>query len=226
MERKFRFEYPVDVMGSMAGIITTPTGFDPAKEKLPVIVNLHGAGERGDGSEEQLNRIAIRKGIAYYFWDNPDYKGLRVITVSPQCPENMFWTHLIFPLMQWIEAAVDLVNGDRDRISVTGLSMGGYATWDLMCTFPKYFSCGAPVCGGGIPGLAFNLRGQKLWVFHGVDDGTVPFKCSYDMVNAARAAGAIVDFTAYDKYDHGTWDPAYAETSVIEWLASGKRGEA
>ena len=67
---------------------------------------------------------------------------------------------------------------------------------------------------------------QKLWVFHGVDDGTVPFKCSYDMVNAARAAGAKVEFTTYDKFDHWSWDPAYAETSVIEWLASGKRGEA
>lgn len=218
MERIFRFETKVDVLGSMAGVITTPTGYDPAKEKLPVIVNLHGAGERGDGSPEQLKRILIQKGLAYYFWNDPDYKGLRVITVSPQCPADMFWTHLTFPLMQWIEAAVTLVNGDRDRISLTGLSMGGYAVWDLMCTFPGVFSCGAPVCGGGITGRAFTLKNQKLWVFHSIDDSIVPYKASLNMVRAARAFGAKVKFTTYDKWDHGAWTPAYAETNVIQWL--------
>ncbi|MBQ7922580.1 MAG: phospholipase [Clostridia bacterium] len=218
MESVFRYETKVDVLGNLAGIITTPKGFDPAKEKLPVIVNLHGAGERGDGSPEQLKRILIQQGLAYYFWNDPDYKGLRVITVSPQCPQDMFWTHLTFPLMQWIESAVALVNGDRNRISVTGLSMGGYATWDLMCTFPDYFSCGAPVCGGGIPGLAFNLKGQKIWAFHSIDDSIVSYKYSLDMVTAARRNGASINFTTYDKYDHGSWTPAYRDTNLIEWL--------
>ena len=225
MERVFRYEANAEICGTLAGIITTPTDFDPEKEKLPVIVFLHGMGERGNGSEEELERLKCA-GIPKYFCSDPDYKGLRVITMSPQCPVNMFWTHLIYPLMKWIRDAVKMLNGDEDRIAITGLSMGGFGTWNMLCTFPETFCCGAPVCGGGIPGLAFNLKGQKLWVFHGVDDSIVPFKCSYDMVNAARASGAIVDFTAYDKYDHGTWDPAYAETSVIEWLASGKRGEA
>ena len=224
MERIFRYETKVDVLGTLAGVITTPKDFDPEKEKLPVIVNLHGAGERGNGSPEHLKRIINTPGLASYFWKDPDYKGLRVITISPQCPENMFWTHLIFPLMQWITEVVDMVNGDKDRISVTGLSMGGYATWDLMCTFPDYFSCGAPICGGGCPGRAFCLKGNKFRVYHSIDDSIVPYKYSVDMVNAARANGALVDFITYDKFDHGAWLPAYRDTDLIEWLVAQKKG--
>jgi len=222
MEKVFIHEAKAEVCGKMAGIVTTPTGFDPAAEKLPVIVFLHGAGERGDGSPAEIEKVKIH-GIPKYFCADPDYKGLRVITLSPQCPDNMVWNHLVYPLMQWIRETVQMLNGDEDRISITGLSMGGFGSWDMLMTFPEAFSCGAPVCGGGLSWRAASLKGMKIRVFHGLDDGAVPFGNSMEMVAAARKSGADVTLTAYDKVGHGSWLPAYGETDLIEWLAAQRR---
>jgi len=215
MQNEFVFTRNVEVAKSMSGIVTVPTGFNPAKESLPVIVFLHGAGERGP----ELERVKVH-GIPMYFSKDPDYHGLRVITLSPQCPKDMTWNHLAFPTMDWIEAAVTELNGDRNRISITGLSMGGFGTWEMLLTFPDYFSCGAPICGGGLSWRAPYLKGKKLRVYHGLDDATVPFSYSQQMVDASRAAGADVEFIAYDKVGHGSWFKAYGETDLIEWLAS------
>ena len=115
------------------------------------------------------------------------------------------------------------LNGDPDRISITGLSMGGFGTWEMLLTFPHTFSCGAPICGGGLSWRADALRGMKLRVYHGLDDPVVPFSFSEQMVDAARANGADVDFFAYDKVGHGSWFRAYGETDLIDWLAAQKR---
>lgn len=213
MQNEFVFTYPVEVAGRLSGVVTVPTGFDPEKESLPVIVFLHGAGERGADTEE----VKVH-GVPKLFSRDPDYHGLRAITLSPQCPEDMIWNHLVFPLKTWIDAAVDRLNGDRKRISVTGLSMGGYGTWEMLMTFPGYFSCGAPVCGGGVSWRADRLAGKKIRVYHGLDDDVVPFACSMEMAEAARRHGAEVDFTAYDKVGHGSWVKAYEETDLVEWL--------
>ena len=223
MERVFIHEAKAEICGTMAGIITTPTDFDPAKEKLPVIVFLHGMGERGNGSPEEIEIVKVN-GIPKYFCADPDYKGLRVITMSPQCPVNMFWTHLIYPLMKWIKDAVKMLNGDEERIAITGLSMGGYGTWSMLCTFPETFCCGAPVCGGGISPLGYSLGKEKIRVYHGTDDPIVALSESLDMVEEARKRGADVTFYGYDNVGHASWEPAYGETDLIEWLASQKLG--
>lgn len=215
MQNEFIFTHAVEVAGSLSGVVTVPTDFDPAKESLPVIVFLHGSGERGTNPE-----IVKVHAVPKLFSADPDYHGLRVITLSPQCPEGMIWHHISFPLKTWIDAAVDQLNGDRKRISVTGLSMGGYGAWDMIMSFPEYFSCCAPVCGGGVSWRAHRLPGKKLRVFHGLDDDVVPFACSMEMVEAARRHGADVEFTAYDKVGHGSWIPAYEQTDLIEWLVS------
>ncbi len=215
MQSVFTFTHPVEVAGTLSGLVTVPTGFDPAKERLPVIVGLHGAGERG--TDIELMKV---HGIGKHFSADPDYHGLRVITLSPQCPCGMAWDHLAFPLMTWIKAAVAELNGDESRISITGLSMGGFGTWEMLLTFPDYFSCGAPICGGGLSWRCDALRGKKIRVYHGLDDDVVPISYSQQMVDAARACGADVDFTAYDKVGHGSWYRAYAETDLIEWLAA------
>ena len=219
MEREFICRKEVEVAGTLSGIVTTPTDFDPAKESLPVIVFLHGAGERGDGSDEGVQKVKVH-GIPKIFSADPDYHGLRVITVSPQCPTGMTWNHLAYPLMSWIRAVVAELNGDEKRIAITGLSMGGFGTWEMLMTFPEVFSCGAPICGGGLSWRAGALRGMDLRVYHGLDDPTVPFADSEIMVRAARAGGANVDFIAYDKVGHNSWTRAYEQTDLIEWLVS------
>ncbi len=215
MQNEFVFTHPVEVAGTMSGLVTVPTGFDPAKESLPVIVALHGAGERGTNIE--LMKV---HGIGKLFSADPDYHGLRVITLCPQCPIGMTWNHLAFPLMTWIKAAVAELNGDENRVSITGLSMGGYGTWEMLLTFPDYFSCGAPVCGGGLSWRCGVLAGKKIRVYHGFDDSVVPLSCSEQMVRAARASGADVSFTIFDKTDHHSWVQAYGDTDLIEWLAA------
>ena len=215
MLNEFVFTHSVEVAGSLSGVVTVPTGFDPEKESLPVIVFLHGAGERGPS----LDLVKVH-GVPKLFSKDPDYHNLRVITLSPQCPQDMIWNHLAFPLMNWIDAAVEKLNGDKKRISVTGLSMGGYGTWEMLLTFPHRFSCGAPICGGGTSWRCSRLKGKKIRVFHGVDDDGVPFACSLEMVAAARRQGADVDLYAYDKTGHDSWGRAYEQTDLIEWLVS------
>lgn len=215
MKTEFIFTCPVEVAGSLSGVVTVPSGFDPEKESLPVIVFLHGSGERGTNPE-----VVKVHAVPKLFSKDPDYHGLRVITLSPQCPEGMIWSHLAFPLKNWIDAAAEKLNGDKKRISVTGLSMGGYGAWEMITTFPDYFSCCAPVCGGGVSWRTNRLAGKKIRVYHGLDDDVVPFSCSLEMVEAARKNGAEVEFTAYDKVGHGSWVKAYEETDLIEWMVS------
>ena len=218
MENVMVYTKEVEVAGSLSGVVTVPTGFDPEKESLPVIVFLHGAGERGTDTE-----LVKVHGVPKLFCKNPDYHGLRVITLSPQCPNGMTWNHLAFPLMDWIRAAVRTYHGDETRVSLTGLSMGGFGTWEMLCTFPAYFCCGAPVCGGGLSWRADLLRGQHIRVYHSVDDGCVPFSYSVQMVEAAKKYGADIRFFPTDGYDHNCWNNAYEETDLIEWLASQTR---
>ena len=204
----------VPVAGELTGWVTVPTGFDPAKERLPLILFLHGAGERGT----DLELVKVH-GIAKLFCANPDYHGLRVITASPQCPEGMVWNHLAYQVKEWIEAVAEDLNADKGRISVTGLSMGGFGTWELLTTFPEMFYRGAPVCGGGMSWRAGALKSGRIRVFHGLDDACVPFYYSQVMVEAARGNGIEISLTAYDKVGHGSWVPAYEQSDLIEWLA-------
>ena len=216
------FTRPAEITGIMSGIVTLPTDFDKEKESLPVIVFLHGAGERGKPEMPGMNRLKIH-GIPKLFCADNDYHGLRVITLTPQCPENMTWINLTYPLKKWIEEAVAEFNGDTNRISVTGISMGGFGTWDMITSFPDYFSCAAPICGGGAAFRTRSLSGVKMRVYHGLDDEAVPFTCSLEMTMAARKNGADITLTAYDKVGHGSWVPAYEQTDLVEWLAEQTR---
>ena len=108
MENVFVYTKEVEVCGKLSGYVTTPHDFDPSKESLPMIVFLNGAGERGPNIDN-VRTHAIPK----LFVRNPDYKGLRVLTVSPQCPADMTWNHLAFPVMDWIRAIAKELNADE-----------------------------------------------------------------------------------------------------------------
>ena len=212
------FTCPVSEIVSLSGIVTVPADFDKEKEKLPVIVFLHGSGEAGDGSEAQVQRVRAH-GIPKLFGADADYKGLRVITVSPQCPWDMIWDDIAFPLKEYIDAAVKEFGGDPKRVSLTGLSMGGFGTWSQACLFPNAYRRLAPICGGGVSWRVDDrFKGKEIRVFHSVDDDSVPFDFSVIMVKQAVAAGADVEFTTYTREGHGCWNRAYEETDLIPWL--------
>ena len=216
--RIFSREEPM--IGQLSGLVTTPADFDPAgPEKLPVIVFLHGAGEVGDGSAATVEKVPAH-GIPKYFRADPCYLGLRVVTVSPQCIDGLIWDQITLQLMDYIRAAVDSFGGDPARVSVTGLSMGGFGTWNLLTTYPDFFYRFAPICGGGVSWrVNESMRGKQVRVYHSVDDPSVPFECSVQMVRRAAAAGVDVSFVSYCGEGHGCWDRAYEEGDLIPWLA-------
>ena len=209
-------------MRPLTGRVTLPSDYKEG-EKLPMIVFLHGAGEVGDGTEKTIEKVCVH-GIPKYFSKNPDFGGLRVITASPQCIDGFIWDHMTLFLMDWIEQAAEKYNADKSRIAITGLSMGGFGTWNMITTYPDYFCCAAPICGGGVSWrINEKFRDFPIWTFHSVDDGAVPYEHTVIMAKKAREIGADIQFTSYTDKGHGCWDAAYEDTDLIRWLASEHR---
>lgn len=202
----------------LTGYVTYPENYDPEKEKLPMIVFLHGAGEVGNGTPETVEKVRVH-GIPKYFVADPDYGNRRVITASPQCIDGYIWDHLTIQLKEWIDEVAEMSGADTSRINITGISMGGFGTWNMLTTFPEYFHRAAPVCGGGVPWrIKERIRGKEIRTFHSIDDEAVPYECTVLQVKRARSFGAYVEFTTYTDKGHGCWDSAYEETDLIDWL--------
>lgn len=199
-------------------IVTTPTGFNAEKESLPLIVFLHGAGERGDNLEAVKTH-----GIPKYFSADPDYHGLRVVTLSPQCPDGKVWNNLTEQLMYLIETVVEDFGIDRDRITLTGISMGGYGTYEMGCSYSGYFAALAPICGGGMAWRCDALTRTPVRAFHGGTDNVVIPERSQEMVNRINELGGNATLQIFPEAWHDSWAPAYETTDLIEWLASACR---
>lgn len=205
-------------IGEMKALVTLPDGFDASKESLPIIFFFHGKGER-----RSIESI-WGTGLPMLFHEDQNYRGLRVITVSPWCPEPYIWMNLHLPAFDFIEKAVKHYNADESRISVTGLSMGGYMTWDLITMHPGYFSAAAPICGGGIRWMSEQIV-TPIRAFHGSKDDAVPIGKSIEMIELAAKNGTPAELTVFPGVDHCSWNKAYMETNVIEWLAGSRRTE-
>ena len=199
-------------------IVTYPDDFNKAKEKLPMIVFLHGMGERGDDVE----LVAVH-GIPKLFSANAEHRGLRVITVSPQCPANETWRTKVTGVMKFIENAADFYGADRDKISLTGLSMGGFGTFSVGEKYAKRFSCLAPICGGGHPEKAKDYGKIPIRIYHGTADTVVPPVCSQEMHDAITKAGGCSELTMYEGVGHDSWTAAYEKSDLIPWLVSKTR---
>lgn len=180
----------------------------------PLLLFLHGAGERGTNLEAVKKHgppKLIAAGQAFPF-----------IVVAPQCPNDRWWEPVTLSAL--LDEIVEKYRVDRDRIYVTGLSMGGFGTWSLAASTPNRFAAIAPVCGGGEPYWARTLTHLPTWIFHGGKDGVVPLQRSEQMQQAMKKQGADVKLTVYPEAGHDSWTATYANPEFYDWLLTHRRG--
>ena len=200
----------------MKYLLYLPPAYDSSEEKWPLLLFLHGAGERGD----DLELVKVH-GPPKMIAQGKDFP---FVVVSPQCPKDEWWS--IDALHDLLNEIVETHRIDTARIYGTGLSMGGYATWGLACTYPERFAAVVPICGGGDPEKAPLMKEIPTWVFHGAKDEAVPLQQSQEMVDALKAAGSDVRFTVYPEGGHvEAWQNAYDDPDLWEWLAKQRRTE-
>jgi predicted peptidase len=194
-------------------LLFLPADYEKAEKPFPLILFLHGAGERGD----DLSKVK-KHGPPKIVETKKDFP---FIVVSPQAPLRGGWQNKsLLALLDEIEGKYKV---DKDRVYLTGLSMGGYGTWRLAAAAPERFAAIVPICGGGDPKSAEKLKGLPIWVFHGAKDNAVPLKRSEDMVKALKDAGHEVKFTIYPNAGHDSWTETYNNPELYKWLLSHKR---
>ena len=171
---------------SLGYILTTPDDIKQG-EKLPLIIFLHGAGERGNNLD-LLKVYCIPK----LFTKNPEHDGVRAITLSPQCPQEHTWIDFKHELYALFDEIIEKYPVDKDRVSLCGISMGGFGTWELALSQAHRFSAIAPLCGGGMNWRAWYVKDLPIRVYHGKKDDIVPISQSEAMVNSIVLQGGNI----------------------------------
>lgn len=199
-------------------LLHLPEEYGQTSKKWPLMLFLHGAGERGS----DLDKVKVHgppKLVA-------QGKTLPFIIASPQCPTGRSWSDpaQVQVLIALLDDLVEKYQVDESRVYLTGLSMGGYGTWALASSRPERFAAIVPICGGGQPRMARQLRDVPIWVFHGAKDNVVPLAQSEQMVEAVKAAGGDVQFTVYPEAQHDSWTATYDNPKLYEWLLSHRKG--
>lgn len=203
-----------NIKGEINYLMFLPKDYSKNGPASPMIVFLHGSGERGNDLEK-----VKAWGPPAIVEKNPNFP---FIVISPQCPDGQWWNTYLLKGM--IDDILSKYNVDRSRIYLTGLSMGGYGAWDLAMAYPSYFAAIAPICGGGNPILASQLKDVPVWVFHGMKDDAVPEQESANMVEALKAIGADVKFTVLPEGGHvDAWVYAYGEAGLFDWFLEQKK---
>ena len=205
-------------------LLHLPRGYGRGRKRWPLILFLHGAGERG-------SRLSMVKkhGPPKLIEAGRE---LPFIVVSPQCPKEQWWSPDVLSAL--LDEIVANYAVDEGRIYLTGLSMGGRGTWTLATACPERFAAIAPVCGWCEPFAASRLKDMPTWVFHGAKDPIVPVAKSRDMYGAMKAAGSRkARLTIYLDAGHDSWTETYENPKLYAWLlrhrrrsAAGKAGAA
>jgi predicted peptidase len=216
-----------------------PENYDPAK-KYPLILFLHGSGERGNDNEAQLvhgSKLFLNDSIR---------KKYPAIVIFPQCPANSFWSNVDIKtnekgerdfkfqtggkptvamdlLQQLVKNIIKDYKIQKKQIYVGGLSMGGMGTFEIVSRNPKMFAAAFPICGGADIAAAPKFKKVNWWVFHGAKDDVVLPKYSQQIVDALQKINAHVKFTLYPEANHNSWDSAFAEPDLLQWLFSNKK---
>ncbi len=201
--------------GKIRYLVFLPKSYAPKGAPVPLIVFLHGSGERGS----DLNKVRAW-GPPAIADKHPDFP---FMVVSPQVPDGEWWHANLLKAM--LDEVLARYNVDRSRVYLTGISMGGYGAWDLAINYPDYFAAIAPICGGGNTLRIGQMRQVPAWVFHGLKDQSVPERESASMVSALKAAGGDVKYTVLPTAGHAdAWVYAYGEAGLFDWfLAHRKR---
>lgn len=201
--------------------------------KYPLVVHFHGAGSRGTNNVSQIKvgpaqieNWAARNGVEY-------------ILLAPQCPAGKKWVDTPWGDMShrmaehptiYLSSAMDMINDaiwrypvDTSRIYAVGISMGAYATWEVLQRRPDWFAAAIPMCGGGDDSLADRIKNIAIWAFHGDADTTVPVQRSRQMVTALWNIGGKIRYREYPGVGHNCWTPTLSDDSVIKWLFSQRK---
>lgn len=209
-----------------------PEKIEPST-KYPLVIFLHGAGERGTDNEKQLvhgiPQFASKENRAKY----PSF------LIAPQCPVSTKWVDVDWSAdshttpknpteparltIALIESLVKTQPIDPKRIYLTGLSMGGYGTWDLLARRPDLFAAAVPICGGADEATAEKIKQIPVWAFHGAKDTVVKPARSRNMIAALEKAGGKPKYTEYPNEAHGSWNPAYKDVAMFAWLFAQKK---
>jgi predicted peptidase len=219
--------------------ILFPENYDRTKT-YPLVLFLHGAGERGDDNEKQLVHGAR------LFLKEENRKNFPAIVIFPQCPADSYWAQvkinratspftIVFDydvgITPPLKAAIELVRHiastekvNKKQIYITGLSMGGMGTFEAVYRYPKLFAAAMPVCGGGDTNKYTKRIGRlPFWIFHGSADAVVDVNLSRQMVEKLKSLKVPVTYTEYEGVNHNSWDNAFAEPEFMRWMFSKKR---
>lgn len=210
-------------------LLQPPNYAKDGTDSYPLVVFLHGAGERGEDNKAQL-----KHGVAE-FAKEATRKKHPCFLIAPQCPKDGWWAigskatakrkgpAAGAMVLELIEALSKEFRVDQKRIYLTGLSMGGYGTWDLLSRRPELFAAGIPICGGGDPKTVEKFARLPIWAFHGDADKAVPVSRSREMIDALKKAGGEPKYTEYPKVAHDSWTQTYRDAKVLDWLFEQKR---
>ncbi|OZB99169.1 phospholipase [Paenibacillus sp. XY044] len=194
-------------------LLHLPEAYESEPEKeWPLILFLHGAGERGNDVE-----LVKVHGIPKIAEQDPAFP---FIAVSPQCPEDFFWAMEEDALMALLDDVQHQYRVDPKRVYLTGLSMGGYGSWHLAAMYPGKWAAVVPICGGLEPKYAKQIKDIPIWAFHGAKDDVVPLSESEQIVKALEEIGGNVKFTVYPDANHNSWTETYANKELYAWLLS------
>lgn len=211
------FTTTVQVTMTLDYLLHHPDDFGQGSQKWPLLVFLHGAGERGP----DLQKVKVHGPPRLL----EEGHALPFVVLSPQCPERDYWTNEA-PLLA-LEALIDEIADDPridgDRIYLTGMSMGGFGVWSLAVRRPHHYAAIAPVCGGGDPGRAPSIVHVPTWAFHGELDDVVPVAHSITMIEAMLEAGGSPRLTLYPEANHDAWTQTYANEELYTWLLQQHR---
>lgn len=195
-------------------------------KKYPLILFLHGAGERGIDNEKHLKHILHLASDSFQ-------KEFPCYILAPQCPSGVKWvnvewtlkSHIMPPISATLQSVIDLVKKiiqkdliDTQRIYVVGLSMGGFGVWDILCREPQLFAAGVPICGGGDETKAHLIKDIPIWAFHGLQDKTVLPSRTQNMVKALEKINGKVQMTLYPDIGHNAWEKALHSHELWIWL--------
>ncbi len=214
-----RLKWKITRAAEIQYLFYLPKNYNPkSRQRWPLILFLHGAGERGTN----VQRVAVHGPLKMA----TQGKDFPFIIVAPLCPTDELWENE--PLLKLLEHVEKKFAVDRNRVYLTGLSMGGYGTWRLGLAHPEKFAALVPICGGGqlidvlLAGYGKKvnpLKALPVWAFHGAKDPVVPLEESERMIGALKKAGATeTTLTVYPDAGHDSWTATYNNPEVYDWL--------